>query len=287
MKISIITIVYNNRASIAECIQSVLNQTYHDVEHIVIDGGSTDGTQEVIQSFQEKLAYYISEKDNGLYDALNKGIRQATGDVIGILHSDDLFYEPDTLAKVAKAFHESNADLVYANGLYVAQERLYSIRRVYRAKPYDKRYIPFGWIPLHTTIYVRKEVFEQFGLYEDHYHIASDYEISLRWFLNENIRKHYLDEWVVKMRLGGKSTTASLQKKKSTEDLNIIRRYALPGILTLGFKIARKVPQYLFPRMVKLEVVGTRVRSGSRRYRLLRQRLIRSSLNTQHRRGKR
>jgi len=250
MKVSIITIVYNNQACIADCIQSVLNQTYPNIEHIVIDGGSTDGTQQQIEPFQHQLAYYVSEKDKGLYDALNKGIRQATGDVIGILHSDDLFYEPNSIQKIVDTLKTTNADLVYAKGQYVDQENIDKVKRIYASKPYRNRYLPFGWIPLHTTIYVRREVFEQYGLYKENYRIASDYEISQRWFQNDKIKKVYLNEWVVKMRLGGKSTTAKLQKLKSCEDLDVIRHYHLWGYFTLACKIARKVPQYVLPRII-------------------------------------
>ena len=251
MKISIITVVYNNQAYIADCLRSVQSQTYPQVEHIVIDGGSTDGTQKKIETFKQGLAYYKSEKDKGLYDGLNKGIQQATGDIIGILHSDDLFYEPDTLQKIAKAFQETDADIVYAKGQYVEKTNPEIVKRIYPAKQFSKYDIPFGWVPLHTTIYVRKEVFEKYGLYKTSYRIASDYEISLRWFLNATIKKVYLNEWVVKMRLGGKSTTASLQKKKSAEDLEIIQHYGLYGYFTLMCKISRKIPQYILPLLKK------------------------------------
>jgi glycosyltransferase len=250
MKVSIITIVYNNRENIADCIRSVQNQRYPNIEYIVIDGGSTDGTLEAIQPFREKLACFISEKDTGLYNALNKGIKQATGDIIGILHSDDLFYDSGSIEKVVQAFRETQADLVYAKGQYVDQANIEKVKRIYPSKPFKKRYLPFGWIPLHTTIYVKREVFENYGLYEEHYRIASDYEISQRWFQNDNIRKVYLNEWVVKMRLGGKSTNAKLQKLKSSEDLDVIRRYHLWGWFTLGCKIARKIPQYILPRII-------------------------------------
>ena len=189
MKVSIITIVYNNRACISECIQSVLDQTYSNIEHVVIDGGSTDGTQAEIEKVKHKLAYYISEKDNGLYDALNKGIRQATGDIIGILHSDDLFNDSNTIQKIVDAFYSSDADLIYANGQYVEKGNTSKVKRIYKAKKFKSKYLYFGWIPLHTTIYVKKEVFNKFGLYDQNYVIASDYEISLRWFLNKNIKK--------------------------------------------------------------------------------------------------
>lgn len=248
MKISIITIVYNNREHIASCIESVLAQKYPDVEHLVIDGGSSDGTQDVIETYSHRLGYYISEPDKGLYNALNKGIQQATGDVIGILHSDDLFYSADTLVQVAEAFKQSGADLVYGNGMYVERDDINTVKRIYRSKSYKKRYLNWGWIPLHTTIYVKREVFDTYGLYEEGYRIASDYEISLRWFKEPSITSYFLNAWLVKMRLGGKSTTASLQKRKSAEDLQIIRRYKLPGYLTLFSKIGRKIPQYLIPK---------------------------------------
>lgn len=252
MKISIITIVYNNKAHISSCIESVLQQDYPDIEHLVIDGGSTDGTQTVIEGYNDRLAYYISEPDQGLYNALNKGIKRATGDVIGILHSDDFFYASNTISLIAEAFKQSQADLVYGNGMFVDRERPEQIKRIYKAKPFKKRFLNFGWIPLHTTIYVKRELFENYGLYDESYAIASDYEISLRWFKNTSIQTYFLNQWLVKMRLGGKSTTASLQQKKSAEDLRIIRKFELLGYVTLFSKIGRKVPQYLIPRYVNI-----------------------------------
>lgn len=252
MKISIITVVYNNRRFITDCLQSVSNQTYPNIEHIVVDGGSTDGTLEAIGPYRHGLGALVSERDRGLYDALNKGIALATGDVVGVLHSDDVLYEPDTLAKVAAEFSRSKADLLYANGMYVPQDDANTIKRIYKGKPLFKHDMYFGWIPLHTTIYVRRELFDRYGLYDDRFRIASDYDISLRWFKNPAISKHFFDEWVVKMRLGGKSTTASLQKRKSGEDLQIIQRHGLPGVFTLLCKVGRKIPQYLIPRLINM-----------------------------------
>ena len=247
MKISIITIVYNRVAYISECIESVLSQNYNDLEYIVIDGGSTDGTQEKIEFFKDKIDYYISEKDEGIFDALNKGIKQATGDIIGILNSDDIFYNSSILSQIVTAFQDSKADLVYGKGLFVDKNDLDEVKRIYPSNPFRKWYLKFGWIPLHTTIFVKKEVFHNYGYYNSGFTIASDYEISLRWFQNDDIKKYFLNTWVVKMRMGGLSTSASLQLKKSREDLRIIKRYKLPGLMTLGFKIARKVPHYLAP----------------------------------------
>lgn len=250
MKISIITIVYNNANCIESCINSVLSQTYENIEHIIIDGGSNDGTQNIIESYLDQLGYYKSEKDEGLYNALNKGIKVATGDVIGILHSDDLFYETTSVEKIIKTFRNTDADLIYANGMYVERENVKKVKRIYKAKSYKKRYLNFGWIPLHTTIYVKKELFKDYGLYDESYRIASDYEISLRWFQENKVKKVFLNDWLVKMRLGGKSTTPSLQKKKSNEDLIIIKKKKLLGYITLFFKISRKIPQYIKPLIV-------------------------------------
>lgn len=253
MLVSVITIVYNNHTNITDCIESVLSQSYPNIEHIVIDGGSTDGTQEKIEQLQSKLTYYTSGKDKGLYDALNKGLMQAKGDIIGILHSDDLYYDTNTIQNVVDAFEQSKADIVYAKGQYVDKEDTSKVKRIYPSKTFKKRFLPFGWIPLHTTIYVKKEIIEKYGLYKTDYRIASDYEISLRWFTNPSINTFYLNKWVVKMRLGGKSTSANLQKLKSTEDLAIIKSYQLLGIFTLAFKILRKIPQYLIPRIIKIK----------------------------------
>lgn len=250
MKISIITIVYNRVHCISDCIESVLNQTHDNIEYLVIDGGSSDGTQHEIEKYKERIDYYSSEIDEGIYHALNKGIKNTTGDVIGILHSDDFFFHKDTIKNIANAFDSSHADLVYAKGLFVDKENPARIKRIYPSGIFRKRFLPFGWIPLHTTIFVRREIFEKYGLYNPEYAIASDYDISLRWFKNDQIKKLFLNEWVVKMRLGGLSTSVKLQIKKSREDLRIIKQYNLNGIFTLACKIGRKIPQYIIPQVL-------------------------------------
>ena len=237
MKVSIITIVYNNVATIASCLKSVNDQTYKNIEHIVIDGGSNDGTVEVINSFKDNIAVFISEKDNGLYNALNKGIRLASGDIVGILHSDDMFYSSNTISNVVNSMDKTNADLLYGNGIYVERLNTSNIKRVYSSEPFRKKYLKYGWIPLHTTIFVKSIVFDRYGIYDESYSIASDYDISLRWFLVEDIKKVFLDEFIVKMRLGGKSTTIRLQKRKSAQDLKIIKKHGLPGYFTLALSL--------------------------------------------------
>lgn len=252
MKVSIISIVFNNVEHIEDCIRSVKCQQYDDVEYIVVDGKSTDGTIEVVKRSMGIIDNYITERDRGLYDALNKGIRLANGDVIGILHSDDIFYNEDVIGDVVAKFRETNADLVYAKGIFVDRDNPNKIKRIYGSNNFKKWFLYFGWIPLHTTIFVRKEVFERSGLYDLKYSIASDYDISLRWFMDDNIQKGFLDKFIVKMRLGGKSTTLGLQKSKSRQDLEIIKKHHLWGWFTLFFKVARKIPQYLNPVFSKI-----------------------------------
>lgn len=252
MKVSIITVVFNNKCHIADCFQSLVNQSYKDVEYIVIDGGSTDGTLEELEKYKRQIDIFLTERDQGLYDALNKAVRLATGDIVGILHSDDLFYNQDVISDVVGKFIETNADLVYAKGVFVDRNSPIKVKRIYGSAHFRKWFLYFGWIPLHTTIFVRKDVFKRSGLYDLKYSIASDYDISLRWFLDDNVRKEFLDEFTVKMRLGGKSTSMKLQKTKSLQDLVIIKEHGLWGVFTLGFKLLRKVPQYLMPYFIKI-----------------------------------
>lgn len=248
MKVSIITIVYNNVNCIQSCLESVLNQSYDNIEHIVIDGGSNDGTLKKIQPYIDNLSYFVSEKDSGLYNALNKGVKKCTGDVIGVLHSDDLLFERTTIQKIVDTFQESNPDVVYADGQYVAKEDTALVKRIYKGKPFKHWTLYYGWVPLHTTMYIKKKIFEDYGLYDESYRIASDYEYTLRILKEQKIHKVYLNEWVIKMRLGGKSTTARLQKLKSKEDLQIIRKHNLLGWFTLSAKIIRKIKQYVLPK---------------------------------------
>lgn len=250
-KISIITTCYNRNNTIASALESTLSQDYTNKELVVIDGGSKDGSVDTIKKYEDRLAFFISEKDSGMYNALNKGIKNCTGDIIGLLHSDDIFYEEKSLSKIADIFARTNADIIFANGQYVDENDIHNIKRVYKAKPFKKKYLKLGWIPLHTTIFVKKEVFENYGLYREDFQIASDYEISLRWFNNDLLKKEFLDDWTVKMRLGGKSTNIKQQKKKTVEDFKIIKEYGLLGYTTLFSKIIRKIPQYLLPKIIK------------------------------------
>lgn len=169
----------------------LLCQSYHDVEHIVIDGGSTDGTREIIESHREHIDKYVSEPDKGLYDGLNKGLMMASGDIIGILHSDDLFYNTSVIDDVVRAFASEESDIVYGNGIYVDRNDVSNVRRLYSSSNFKKSKLKFGWIPLHTTIFVKRNVFEELGYYSLEYSVASDYDISLRWFFRIILKRYF------------------------------------------------------------------------------------------------
>lgn len=251
MKVSIITACYNREKTISSAIKSVASQNYNDIEYIIIDGDSKDKSLQIIHENMNNIDVLISEKDTGIYNALNKGINNSSGEIIGLLHSDDFFYNEQVISKIVAVFKNTDADIVYANGMYVDEENIKKVKRIYKSKIFKKFYLFFGWIPLHTTIYVKKDVFDKYGLYREDFKIASDYEISLRWFKNDSVKKVFVDEWVVKMRLGGKSTDIKQQKVKSSEDLIIIKEYQLWNKFTLFCKIFRKIPQYLFPVVFK------------------------------------
>lgn len=246
MKISVITAVYNNHDTIADAINSVLSQTYADVELIVIDGGSSDGTLDVLQGYGDKLNKLVSEPDQGIYDALNKGLKLATGDVIGFLHSDDLYADQRVLARIAEGFANSKVDALYGDLVYVGKGNEDKVVRYWRAGEFSSDKLHYGWMPPHPTLYVKREVYERIGLFDTKFRIAADYDFMLRLLSLENISLAYIPELLVKMRLGGASNR-SLKNlfRKSREDYEVISRHGLSGLLTLICKNLRKLPQFL------------------------------------------
>jgi glycosyltransferase involved in cell wall biosynthesis len=261
MKFSIITAVYNNRACIGSCLESVASQTYADIEHIIIDGGSTDGTLDVIARFTSqasRFAQVVSEPDNGIYDGLNKGIRLATGDVIGFLHADDIYADNTVIEKVVRAMSNSNAascygDLVYVretgDGSEVTGDRetgsRFAVVRYWKSRPYEKGLFRKGWMPPHPTFFIRREVYEKFGTFNTGFRIAADYELILRFLWKENISTCYIPEVLIMMRIGGASNR-SLRNilRKSVEDYRAIRMQHVGGVTTLLRKNLSKIPQF-------------------------------------------
>ncbi|MEJ2002925.1 MAG: glycosyltransferase family 2 protein [Maritimibacter sp.] len=246
MKISVVTAVYRAENTITQAIKSVASQTYPNVEHVVVDGASPDGTLDAIRAHQTENMVVSSEPDNGIYDALNKGIMQASGEVIGIVHSDDFLAHPQVLERVAKAFCDPSVDAVYGDLDYVSKDNTSRIIRHWRAGAYERRKLSLGWMPPHPTLFLRRRVFEAHGLYDTSYRIAADYDAVLRYFGSGGIKAVYLPEVLVKMRVGGESNK-SLRKiwQKTQEDYRALRQNGVGGLGALTVKNLSKAPQFL------------------------------------------
>ncbi len=244
MKVTLITVCYNNKTTIGQTITSVQGQTYPNIEHLIIDGASTDGTLEVINQLKNPHTVVISEPDNGMYHAINKGLNRASGHIIGLLHSDDELYAPNTIEQIVAHFEQSQAHWVFGNGLFVHYQNPHQIIRNWISNPYKKWKVWLGWVPLHTTMYFTREAVQQLGDYDTRYRIASDYEYTLRALKNRSLTVHYTGLYHVKMKMGGTSTSLKNQYPKSKEDFLIMLRYQLPAPFTLACKILRKIPQF-------------------------------------------
>ncbi|MBG6187865.1 glycosyltransferase family 2 protein [Flavobacterium sp. CAN_S2] len=204
MKISIITVVYNNEKTITQAMQSVLSQTYNDIEYVIIDGSSKDNTVNLINNYKENLGYFISEKDSGLYDAMNKGIRACTGDVIGILNSDDLYQDSTVIASVMEQFiADPELDILYADLVYVKRDDTNKVVRRWRTKSYYDSFFENANVPPHPALFVKNKVYEKVGMFDLQYKLAADYELMLRMFKKHQFKSKYFNKLVIKMRLGG------------------------------------------------------------------------------------
>jgi glycosyltransferase len=245
MTVSLITTCYNRVESIERTIQSVISQNYKDIEYIVIDGASKDGSIDIINRYSGYISHIVSESDNGMYQAINKGIRLATGDVVGLLHSDDVFYSVDVLSKIAGVFGQSRADIVYGDGIYVNPKHPDKIVRNWISGEYRKKKIEQGWLPLHPTVYVRRRVFDRCGLYDESYKIASDSDMLVRMLYKQSFDIYYLNDYLVRMSMGGMSTSFKSQINKWKEDIRMYRSYNFHPYRTLGKKIISKIPQFI------------------------------------------
>lgn len=245
LKISIVMAVFNNQEFVADAINSILCQTYKNVEFIVIDGESTDNTLQVINEFKQSIDLIISEPDKGIYDALNKGINAATGDVIGFLHSDDVFADCNVLDRVAQMFNATGCDGLYSDLEYVSKSDKNNVLRFWKSCDFQPSLLQKGWMPPHPTLFLRKAVYKDVGLFSLNYQIASDYEFILRLFQNRKYHICYMPKTNVKMRLGGKSNKKiSNLLLKSKEDLAIMNNYGLNG-WTLLMKNISKFRQFI------------------------------------------
>lgn len=206
MKISIITVCFNSSKTIRDTIESVLSQDHSDIEYIIIDGGSSDGTVEIISEYQSKIAKFVSEKDRGIYDAMNKGISLATGDVIGILNSDDIYINSDTVSELMQVMNHKNADCVFADLIVVDPQNMKRVLRYYDSSKFKTSKFRFGWMPAHPTFFVKRQVYEKVGMFSLKYQIAADYEMLIRILHVHQFKYAYLPKPVVKMRSGGTSS---------------------------------------------------------------------------------
>lgn len=203
MKVTIITVTLNSEKFLEDCIQSVISQDYKDIEHIVIDGKSGDGTLAIIRKYENHIAKWISEKDRGMYDAINTGMEMATGDIIGTLNSDDILASPDVISSIVKHFEAEKVDAVYGDLLYVDQQDPQRVIRVWKGVPYRRSRYRYGWMPAHPTFYFRRKLLEQCGLYETHYFTAADYEFMARYLYRFRVSASYIPKLIVRMRTGG------------------------------------------------------------------------------------
>jgi glycosyltransferase involved in cell wall biosynthesis len=235
MKVSIVTVVYNNVATIGHAIDSVLSQDYADVEYIVIDGGSTDGTVDVIKSYGNRIAQFVSEKDKGIYDAMNKGIRMATGDVVGIVNADDFFYDDHVLSRVAEAFTaDRSLEATTGDIVFIAEENHKKVLRHYSSKSWRPSKFAWGYMPPHPSFFCRKNLYERYGYYQTDYKIAADYELLIRFLLLHKARYKYLPLITTKMRMGGASTrnlnsilTLNREIKRACKENSVFTNYIM------------------------------------------------------------
>ena len=217
-KISIITVAFNSVKTIQDTIESILLQDYKNIEYIIIDAGSSDGTVEIIKSFGDKITYFISESDHGIYDGMNKGIKAASGDLIGILNSDDFYPNNFILSNVAKTFVNNQCDAVYGDLVYVRDYNKNKIVRYWQAGDYSALKIKNGWMLPHPTFFVKKSIYDRFGLYNTELKRAADYEMILKLLYKQNISVKYIPMILVNMRMGGASNSSLMNRIKANKE---------------------------------------------------------------------
>jgi len=249
LKFSLVTVTWNCAVTVADCLASVAAQSHANREHVLIDGASRDDTPRVLQAHREQLAVLVSEPDRGIYDALNKGIAGASGDVVGFLHADDLFAGPDVLARVAAAFADPAVTAVYGDLQYVRKDDVTQVVRHWQSSPFSPRRLAWGWMPPHPTLYVRRAWYQRIGGFDTRYRIAADYLSILQLFSQPGFKAVYLPEVLVTMRLGGASNR-SLRNiaRKTGEDWRALRQArvgALGGVGALVWKNLSKLGQFV------------------------------------------
>jgi glycosyltransferase involved in cell wall biosynthesis len=240
MKISVITVAYNSAATLIDTVESVLSQTHADVEYLIIDGGSTDATLERLEPYRDRIATIVSEPDEGMYDAMNKGIARATGDVVGILNSDDFYADDQVLAQVAALFAESGADCLYGDLYYVEGNDVSKVVRNWHSREYSSGAFKRGWHPPHPSFFVRRELYQKFGGFNTALRIAADFELMLRFLQKEQSTVAYLPQVLVKMRTGGASNRSVSNIAKANWECYQSWRMNGTGRCAAAYAVVRK-----------------------------------------------
>ncbi len=247
MKVSIITVCYNSEKTIADALLSISNQDYKNIESVVIDGGSTDKTFEIVRQFADVVKFSVSEPDKGIYDAMNKGLQHCTGDIIGILNSDDMLASPKVISSIVEKIGNLPLACIYGDLVYVDQVKTNKIIRYWKSGSGSPRKFYFGWMPPHPGFYITRQVLEKCGEYNIDFPVAADYEYMLRVMVRYNIPSIYLPLILVKMRLGGLSNQSVASRKSSFIENHLAWKVnnLKPYFFTVWLKIARKFSQYL------------------------------------------
>lgn len=250
MKVSIITVTYKSAATLSRTLRSIEQQTYPNIEHIIIDGESPDATIPIIHDYAARHSNvrFISEKDKGIYDAINKGLRMATGEIIGILNSDDTLASKDTIAHIVKTFEETGADLTYGDLVYcryIEIEKQLHVVRNWVSNDFNPASLRFGWMCPHPTLYLRKRVYDEQGLYKTNYRISADYDFILRVFSKSQYKKAYIPEVLINMELGGVSNRDMRSMyRKTKEDIRVLKENGQFHFYTILAKNLRKIGQF-------------------------------------------
>jgi len=246
MRISIITATYNSEKTIQDTLFSLENQTYNDIEYIIVDGSSKDNTLLVVGNNCKRVSKLISEPDKGIYDALNKGILAATGDVIGFLHSDDLLAYNDAVADIADTFVRTGCDAVYGDLEYVSQIDTSKRVRLWKSGAFNRFKMQLGWMPPHPSFYMKRSRYLELGNFSLDYNISADYDSLLRYILKNKISVAYLPKVLIKMRVGGISNRSfSSMVSKSLEDIRVMKSNGIIWPLALAYKNLSKLPQFI------------------------------------------
>ncbi|MEQ2016304.1 glycosyltransferase family 2 protein [Photorhabdus bodei] len=245
MKISIITATYNSEKTLADTLLSLEKQTYQNIEYIIIDGASEDNTLMMINKNSTRVTTIISEPDKGIYDALNKGIATATGDIVGFLHSDDLFAYPEAIADIVAMFEKYKCEAVYGDLQYVSKNNINNVVRYWKSGPFYPKKMQYGWMPPHPTFYMKRKLYDKWGGFDLNFKISSDYDSITRYIINHNVKLIYLPKVIIKMRIGGESNRLENTILRSKEIIRIMKNRRIFWPIALIYRNLSKLPQFL------------------------------------------